>query len=343
MTVQHPAGDTDFTDDSGHVEWNIDTQASSGMAPDADSLTLYFGTDLSDADVAKVFSQFTDDANGPKQASASYGECETDPDVSPLVGKVFANPTVASLPVGVGLGNNSDATLDQITRQAAAEGKTVFVSTGDTGSSCPIVYAAVVGAGNGVVNQVVPVTNSPASLPYVTAVGGTVLYTDGAGQAHARVRLGLQRRRLDAVHPEPDYQVGTPGNVNLHCVTRPERVCRGIADVAAQSGDVAGNGYDLFNDGTLLEGARRRDVAVGAADAGHVGTGAVGSADRGGQRIRELRALPRRQDRGLLRPGLLRRAVERSADRRSGRATARTSPGRAGTTSPAGARRGCRA
>ena len=75
VTVKHPAGDTDFSDTSGSVEWNIDTQGSSGMAPKASGLTLYFGEDLSDADVAKVFSQFTDDAQGPLEASASYGEC----------------------------------------------------------------------------------------------------------------------------------------------------------------------------------------------------------------------------------------------------------------------------
>ena len=44
VTVKHPAGDTDFTDDTGREEWNIDTQASSGMAPQAGGMTLYFGS-----------------------------------------------------------------------------------------------------------------------------------------------------------------------------------------------------------------------------------------------------------------------------------------------------------
>jgi pseudomonalisin len=253
VTVKHPKGDKNFTDDSGHIEWNIDTQASSGMAPNASKLNLYFGTDLSDADVAKVFSQFADDANGPKQASASYGECETIPTISPLAATIFNNPAAAQLPVGVGLGNNSDATLNQITRQGAAEGKTVFVSTGDTGSSCPVAYAAVVGAGNGVVNQVVPVTNSPASLPYVTAVGGTVLYTDGKGKRTHEYGWAYSGGGSTLFTAEPSYQKGV-ANVNVPCVTDPSVTCRGIADVAAQSGDVAGNGYNIVNDGTLLEG-----------------------------------------------------------------------------------------
>ena len=252
VAVTHPSADKSFTDDSGRVEWNIDTQASSGMAPKADKLTLFFGSDLSDADVARVFSQFADDANGPNEASASYGECETIPQISPLAGQIFDNPSLAQLPVSVGLGNDSDATLNQITKQDAAEGKTVFVSTGDTGSSCPIVAASVVGAGNGVVNQVVPVTNSPASLPYVTAVGGTVLYTNGKGKRTHEYGWAYSGGGSTLFTTEPSYQKGV-ANVNVPCVTDPSVTCRGIADVAAQSGDVAGNGYNIVSQGQFLE------------------------------------------------------------------------------------------
>jgi len=250
VTVVHPAGDTDFSDDSGHPEWNIDTQASTGMAPNVSNLALYFGSDLSDADVSRVFSTFTDDSGGPLQASASYGECETIPVVSPIAGQPLLEP---SLPVAQGLGNNNDATLTEITRQAALEGKTIFVSTGDTGSSCPVVAAAIVGAGNGVLNQGVPVTNSPASLPYVTAVGGTVLYTDGAGNRSREYGWAYSGGGSTLFTPEPDYQQGTAG-VNVPCVTDPTVTCRGIADVSAQSGDITGNGYDIVMQGSYTEG-----------------------------------------------------------------------------------------
>jgi pseudomonalisin len=253
VNVVHPADDSGFTDDSGHAEWNIDTQASSGMAPDAASMSLYFGQDLSDADVARVFSTFTDDATGPMQASASYGECETVPVLSSIASQIFSTPGLASLPVQFGLGNNSDATLDQITRQAAAEGKTIFVSTGDTGSSCPVVALPVIGAGNGVLNQVVPVTNSPASLPYVTAVGGTVLYTNGNGARSREYGWAFSGGGSTLFTPAPDYQAGTANNA-IPCVTAPSVTCRGIADVSAQSGDVTGNGYDIVMSGTYTEG-----------------------------------------------------------------------------------------
>jgi subtilase family serine protease len=247
VTVKHPAGDTTFTDDSGHGEWNIDTQASSGMAPNATGLTLYFGSDLSDADVDRVFTTFTDDSAGPLQASASYGECETIPVISPLASQPLSNPTIASLPAGIGIGNDNDATLTAITRQAAIEGKSIFVSTGDTGSSCPLVYAAVIGAGNGVVNQAVPVTNSPASLPYVVAVGGTVLYTDGAGNRVREYGWAYSGGGSTLFTPEPSYQQGVSG-VNIPCVTT-TAICRGVPDVAAQSGDVLTNGYDIVSAG----------------------------------------------------------------------------------------------
>jgi pseudomonalisin len=245
VTVKHPAGDTDFTDDSGHVEWNIDTQASTGMAPKASNLTLYFGHDLSDADVTKVFSQWTDDLSGPMQASASYGECETVPVVSPIAGQPLLNP---ALPAGQGMGNNADYAWTQILRQAAIEGKTLFSSTGDTGSSCPVAYAAVIGAGNGVLNQGAPITNAPASLPYVVGVGGTVLYTDGAGHRDHEYGWNYSGGGSTLFTDAPSYQRGTPG-LSYDCVTDPTTVCRGIADVSAQSGDIVSNGYSIVSNG----------------------------------------------------------------------------------------------
>jgi subtilase family serine protease len=250
VTVKHPANDTNFSDDSGHIEWNIDTQASTGMAPNTANLTLYFGQDLSDSDVTKVFSQWTDDRTGPKQASASYGECETVPVVSPIAGQPLLNP---ALPAGQGLGNNSDYTWTQILRQAAVEGKTLFSSTGDTGSSCPVAYATIIGAGNGVLNQAVPVTNSPASLPYVVGVGGTVLYTDGAGHRAKEYGWNYSGGGSTLFHPAPSYQLGTPG-LSFTCLTDPLAVCRGIADVSAQSGDIISNGYSIVSYGAASVG-----------------------------------------------------------------------------------------
>ncbi|HEY2032037.1 MAG TPA: S53 family peptidase [Myxococcales bacterium] len=251
VTVVHPAGATDFSDDSGAEEWNIDTQASTGMAPDAAELRLYFGSDLTDATVTGIMQTWTDDATGPLQASASFGECETIPVVSPIAGMPLLNP---ALPAGQGLGNNVDASETEILRQAALEGKTLFASTGDTGSSCPVVFAAIIGAGNGILNQGAPLTNSPASLPFVVGVGGTVLYTDGAGNRVREYGWAFSGGGSTLFTPAPSYQAGTAG-LTLPCTTDPTVICRGISDVAAQSGDVATNGYSIIAKGAPSVGA----------------------------------------------------------------------------------------
>ncbi|MGZ4587567.1 MAG: S53 family peptidase [Mycobacteriaceae bacterium] len=253
-TVVHPQGQTGFTDDSGLQEWNIDTQASTGMAPKADELRLYFGSDLSDASVGAMMSTWANDPTGPMQANASFGECETVPIVSPIVAAVTGTPLLnPALPVGLGLGNNSDATFNQILSQAAIEGRTLFSSTGDTGSSCPVVYAAIIGAGNGVLNQVVPITNSPADLPNVVGVGGTVLYTDGAGRRTREYGWAYSGGGSTLFTTAPSYQQGTPG-LSIPCITDPTKVCRGISDVSAQSGDVLTNGYSIISGGQAANG-----------------------------------------------------------------------------------------
>jgi subtilase family serine protease len=252
LQVRHPAGEGDSRDTSGRVEWNLDTQAASGMAPDLSGLDLYFGEDLTDVEVAKVFSLFTDDENGPRQASASFGECEAMPVISPIA-RLPLLDLGPSFPVQQGLGNNLDLTLTEITRQAVLEGKTVFASSGDTGSSCPVVSLPLVGPGNGVLNQVVALTNSPASLPYVVGVGGTVLYTDGHGHRAREYGWPFGGGGSTQFIPAPRYQRGTPG-LTLHCLTDPAQLCRGVPDVSAQSGDIAGNGYDIVTRGRFTDG-----------------------------------------------------------------------------------------
>lgn len=250
VTVKHPAGDTDFSDDTGREEWNIDTQASSGMAPQADGMTLYFGSGLSDADVLSMFQQWTDDPNGPMQANASFGECETNP-TNPLTGGPLST---LPLPVMEGLGNNLQPQAESVLKQAALEGKTLFSSTGDTGSSCPVIAAPVIGAGNGLLNQVVPLTNYPASSQFATAVGGTVLYTDGAGNRSQEYAWTFTGGGSSLLIGLPDYQQGVSGN-NIPCLQpTPGVACRAVPDVAAQSGDALTNGYQIYSAGAATEG-----------------------------------------------------------------------------------------
>ena len=183
----------DFQDTSGSGEWDIDTQASTGMSPKALYEELYFARDLTDPSVLADISAWGSDPHGPYQANASFGECEEDP-TSPVTGGGVSTPEGgAAGTAGVEFTTASENALEQATLQ----GKTLFSSTGDTGSSCPVVDAVVIGAGNGVANQAYPETNYPASSPYVVAVGGTVLYgtesTAKGVKSNARARESRPR------------------------------------------------------------------------------------------------------------------------------------------------------
>jgi len=252
VSVRHAGGGA-FKDNTGAVEWDLDTQSSTGMAPLVRREDLYFGSTLADADVEAAFSRWAGDADAPAQADASFGECETNP-TNPVSGNPALNPPGN---VGQGLGNNLQPVADQTLLQATLEGRSLFASTGDTGSSCPILALPVVGAGNGVLNQAFPLQGYPAVSKYVVAVGGTVLYASagnsptrrtaeyawtftGGGSSGFVDRPDYQKAVTAVSHPCPVDFTGKP--------YAPATICRGIPDVAAISGDVAGNGYTIVND-----------------------------------------------------------------------------------------------
>ncbi len=250
ITVKN-VGAGPFTDDSGQIEWDLDTQASTGMAPKAYGETLYFASSLADADVESALTAWVSDAKGPLQANASFGECETDP----------ANTVWNAIPPQagqfIGAGNNLEPVAEATLRQATIEGRTLFSSAGDTGSSCPLAVLPVVGAGNGIVNQGLPFQSYPCISAFAVCVGGTVLYDDGSTPPH---------RNLEYAWPytgggssffiaEPAFQKGVAA-INHPCVVSPSgaqypagTICRGGPDVAAMSGDIATNAYDIYANG----------------------------------------------------------------------------------------------
>ncbi|MHB8340275.1 MAG: S53 family peptidase, partial [Mycobacteriales bacterium] len=140
-------------DTSGAVEWELDTQNSTGMADGVRRLYLYDATSLTDIDTTLEFSRFA--ANGPgtaqfaKAGSASFGECEYQ---AYLDGSMLAS--------------------DEAFEEAAGQGQTMFASSGDQGGFCP--YADTNGIGPGGP----PDTSYPATSPYVVAVGGTSLLSN---------------------------------------------------------------------------------------------------------------------------------------------------------------------
>jgi subtilase family serine protease len=152
-------------DTSGVDEWDLDTQSSTGVAPGAQSLTLYIATSLSNSDLSRAINRFASDGTA-KSASASLGEC----DILPFL-------------------DGSMAVDDAALAQAAAQGQTFFASTGDTGSSCAVAPT------NGVPLSGLPDTEYPASSPYAVAVGGTTLFASSAGDGARLPRRGAGRKR----------------------------------------------------------------------------------------------------------------------------------------------------
>ncbi len=151
VTIEHVglAGAPPVTDGPG--EWTLDMTESSGMAVHMQQLYLYNTTSGSDSDVVLMYNRWvTDDL--ARVANSSFGECEAFPYL-----------------------DGAMVLADEILLEGASQGQTMFASTGDTGSFCPVAAGA-----NGVPAGV-PFVNWPAASPYVVAVGGTTLLTDNAG------------------------------------------------------------------------------------------------------------------------------------------------------------------
>jgi pseudomonalisin/xanthomonalisin len=138
------------SDTSGAIEFDMDTQESTGMAGTVKQLIVYDADSMNDIDLIPGFNDFVTQ-NKAQAGSASFGGCDT---LEYLSG---------AMPL-----------YDQIFRQAAVQGQTVFASTGDSGSAC-----GVVGDTNGVPLSGVPaMVEFPASDTYVMAAGGTTILVD---------------------------------------------------------------------------------------------------------------------------------------------------------------------
>ena len=236
-------------DDSGRIEWELDTQASTGMAPDVSQVRLYFGSSLQLTQLTGAIATWANDPQGPLQVDASLGACENDPAINTLYG--------------------ADQRADMaLLTQTAMEGRTLFAASGDIGSTCSAVVSE-----NGIQYGPVPTDEYPAIDPNAVSVGGTVLYTDGAG--HRVVERAWDHTGGGPSHwiVQPAYQTGASPLLEANaCATdsdgtayAPGQLCRGGNDVSALSGDItisaahrfgdlgvsgpaSGNGYDMVDD-----------------------------------------------------------------------------------------------
>lgn len=247
-----PADMQQYGDNSGNIEWYLDSQASTGMSPNAKELDLYFSKSLYDQDILNSFATWAQRADGPLQMNASFGECETNP-ANPVLGPL------AQVPFGTEFGDELEPVGDKFLLQAAVEGRTLFSSTGDTGSGCPEVVVPVAGGGNGLAIQPVKEVSYPAVSPYVVGVGGTVVGVNNTSPTTraSEVSWTFTGGGSSYFIPRPHFQQNVAA-VNQPCVSQPDgtpyatpTICRGIPDVATMSGNVLGNGYSIYIDGNL--------------------------------------------------------------------------------------------
>ncbi|MBX6420721.1 MAG: S8/S53 family peptidase [Nevskia sp.] len=165
------------SDTSGTLEWDLDSQSAAGIAGGLRSITFYNAASLSDADLAMAYNDAVV-ANAVKAINVSLGICEKSEHTS-----------------------GGMAVDDAIFKQAAAQGQTFFVSSGDGGS-----HTGCSGHG-GLTVQV----SYPASSPYVVAVGGTTLSTNGNAYAGETAWSG-SGGGVSKYEPAPSWQQALTGS-----------------------------------------------------------------------------------------------------------------------------------
>ncbi len=138
-------------DTAGLFEWDLDTQSSSGIAQNLKHLYVYATTSLTDSDIALEYNKWVTQ-NVAQIGNSSFGECEI---YAYLDGSMLVD--------------------DEEMLEGAAQGQTMFVSTGDTGAG-----QCSVGNPNGAPAGV-PFAEYPSVSPYVNATGGTDLFHKADG------------------------------------------------------------------------------------------------------------------------------------------------------------------
>ena len=147
VQAQSPTADI-----SGNGEWTLDMTYSQAMAWNLKQIDLYVAGSFSFADLTVAMNRWAADDIAPVM-NASVGGCEAFP------------YQTGDMLVG-----------DMILVEAAAQGQTLFASTGDTGGYCGLAGVPPNGGVGGA-----PLVEYPAASPYAVAVGGTDLFSNVDG------------------------------------------------------------------------------------------------------------------------------------------------------------------
>jgi subtilase family serine protease len=212
------------TDVTGNGEWTLDMTYSQGMAYNVARLDLYTVPTFTFSDMVRAFNKWAADDTDPIM-NASVGGCEAFPYIS---GDMLA--------------------ADMVLVEAAAQGQTLFASTGDTGGYCGVAGAPPNGGVGGA-----PMVEYPAASPYAVAVGGVDVFSNVDGtylgeDAWQSGGGGLSQFEYSPYWESPTQTVGT---------TPVGLTFRGLPDIAYDAGLETGGltwngGASFVNGGTSL-------------------------------------------------------------------------------------------
>lgn len=175
-------------DRSGTVEWALDTQYATAMAPGVSRLYIYDVRKLSDANVALEINRWVSQ-DLTKVASASFGECESLPHADGMM-----------------------AAGDEVMSEAAAQGQTLFVAAGDSGGR-----RCMTPGRHGRIRTLHEL-NYPCTSKYVVCVGGTSLYTNPDGSYQQELAWHASGGGTSSFEQRPQWQrcVGESTGARAH-------------------------------------------------------------------------------------------------------------------------------
>ena len=214
---------TPDTNDGGTVEWEMDTQASTGMASNAASEKLDFAHHNTDADILAAIAGWVSDRFGPAQASASSVSARTSATRTPC------SPTASRFPaIRFSSRPSSRGARSSLLRVTPAR------LPGRSGE-----HERPRDAG-------LPGLEWPSVSPWAVAVGGTDLTSDGNNPAKrfAETAWEFTGGGNSTGEPAGSYQAGVAstnctfdqnGNPYVPVIGAAGPVCRSTPDVAAIS------------------------------------------------------------------------------------------------------------
>lgn len=188
------------SDTSGDGEWDMDTQSIAGISGGVKALYLYTTSSLNTQPLVDGFNKAVTD-NVVRVINVSIGGCETGSDT------------------------NGAATGDDIFEQAASQGQTFSISSGDDGAD---------ECGDGGVTP-----SWPSDSQYVIAAGGTELYTSGTTWTNETVWNNLNEGEgatggsPSTFEPQPSWQNGVGQNSGSQY--------RGLPDIAFDASPDSGS------------------------------------------------------------------------------------------------------